>query len=81
MSNLDLDLITDLDLHALEEPQIEQLPDGNALGTWGTASTLGTAGCPVSSAGSVSTAGSAGLRTSPAGRPAAGRQLAIGSST
>ncbi|QWF82038.1 thiocillin family RiPP [Amycolatopsis sp. CA-230715] len=49
-----------LDLHAVDlfddGPLIETLPEGNALSTYSTAGTLGTASCPVSSAGSVLTA-------------------------
>jgi hypothetical protein len=53
-----------LDLHSVELPEdglfLEQAPEGVALGTYSTASTLGTASCPVSSAGSVMTANCAG---------------------
>lgn len=46
-----------IDLISLEDPMdLEQLPQGAALGTWGTTSTASTASCPVSSAGSVMTA-------------------------
>nr|MBO2473221.1 hypothetical protein [Actinomycetales bacterium] len=52
------------DLHSVELPEdgpfLEEIPEGVALGTYGTTSTLGTASCPVSSAGSVMTASSAG---------------------
>ncbi|WP_327706979.1 thiocillin family RiPP [Streptomyces decoyicus] len=50
----------ELDLHIVdlgdEELFVEQIPEGVALGTFSTASTAGTAGCPVSSAGSIMTA-------------------------
>ncbi|MFD8492793.1 thiocillin family RiPP [Amycolatopsis sp. NPDC059657] len=48
------------DLHAVELFEdglmMETLPDGHALGTFSTTSTLGSASCPVSSAGSVMSA-------------------------
>jgi hypothetical protein len=47
---------TTLDLQAVEEPVLEQLPEGNALSTWSTMSTASTASCPVSSATSIATA-------------------------
>ena len=47
------------DLHSVELPEdslfVEQAPEGVALATYSTTSTLGTASCP-SSAGSVMTA-------------------------
>jgi hypothetical protein len=48
-----------LDLRSVEDNdtvEVAQLPEGAALGTWGTTSTASTASCPVSSAGSVMTA-------------------------
>ncbi|MEZ5094797.1 MAG: thiocillin family RiPP [Nocardioides sp.] len=48
-----------LDLHSLEAVDtidVSTLPEGAALGTWGTTSTASTASCPISSAGSVMTA-------------------------
>lgn len=49
-----------LDLHSVELPEndlfAEEMPEGVALSTYSTMSTLGTASCPVSSAGSVMTA-------------------------
>ena len=54
----------ELDLHLVDPGDdglfVEQVPEGVALGTYSTASTLGTAGCPVSSAGSVLTANCTG---------------------
>ncbi|WP_220182950.1 thiocillin family RiPP [Sphaerisporangium album] len=48
-----------LDLHTVELPDdglfLEQVPEGVALGTYSTASTVGTASCP-STAGSIMTA-------------------------
>lgn len=47
----------EFDLHAIDFPDhelaVEQLPEGNALGTFSTTSTASSASCPVSSAGSV----------------------------
>ena len=48
-----------IDLTAVDDytdAAIEALPDSNALGTFSTASTLGTKSCPVSSASSIMTA-------------------------
>ncbi|MER5618738.1 thiocillin family RiPP [Streptomyces sp. NPDC002215] len=54
----------ELDLHIVdlgdEDLFVEQIPEGVALGTFSTASTAGTASCPVSSAGSVMTANCTG---------------------
>lgn len=50
----------DFDLYAIDDAVIEELPEGNALGTWETASTATTMGCPVSSASTVMTASSSG---------------------
>jgi hypothetical protein len=53
----------ELDLHIVdlgdEDLFVEQVPEGVALGTFSTASTLGTASCP-SSAGSIMTANCTG---------------------
>ncbi|MEV6978347.1 thiocillin family RiPP [Kitasatospora sp. NPDC093806] len=50
----------DLDLHLVDAGDeglfVEQIPEGVALATFSTASTAGTASCPVSSAGSIMTA-------------------------
>ena len=48
-----------IDLTAVDDfadSHLEALPDVNALGTFSTASTVGTASCPVSSCGSIMTA-------------------------
>ena len=46
-----------LDLTSAEDPpDVEQLAEHSALGTWGTMSTGSTASCPASSAASVMTA-------------------------
>jgi hypothetical protein len=49
--------INTFDLHAVDlfedNLMIETLPEGNALSTYSTTSTLGTGSCPISSAGSV----------------------------
>ncbi|MFI6499656.1 thiocillin family RiPP [Nonomuraea typhae] len=49
-----------LDLVSIELPEdglfLEQAPEGAALGTYSTMSTVGTASCPVSTAGSAMTA-------------------------
>jgi hypothetical protein len=54
-----MDVSTSLDLHTVELPDdglfLEQVPEGVALGTYSTASTVGTASCP-STAGSIMTA-------------------------
>ena len=47
---------TELDLQALEELTVEALPEGDAFGTWGTVSSVGTGSCPISTAGSAMTA-------------------------
>ncbi|MER7513959.1 thiocillin family RiPP [Streptomyces lavendulae] len=56
--------MTELDLHLVDPGDeglfVEQVPEGVALGTFSTASTAGTASCPVSSAGSVMTANCTG---------------------
>ncbi|WP_447644590.1 thiocillin family RiPP [Nocardioides zeae] len=44
------------DLASVEDPVLDQLPDGTALSTFGTYSTASTTSCPVSSAGSAMTA-------------------------
>lgn len=46
----------DFDLRALEDVTLEYLPEGDAFGTWGTASSVGTGSCPISSASSAMTA-------------------------
>lgn len=46
--NSDIDLVT-------EEIELEDLPDGNALGTFSTQSSASSASCPASTAGSAST--------------------------
>lgn len=54
----------EFDLHAIDFPDnemaVEQLPEGNALGTFSTASSATTASCPISSAGSIMTANCTG---------------------
>ena len=53
----------DLDLFQVESPDaldLEHLPQGNALGTFSTASTASTASCPISSATCVMTANCTG---------------------
>ncbi|MBD2760636.1 thiocillin family RiPP [Yimella sp. cx-573] len=54
--------IDDLDLQAVtdEDLALEELPDGNALGTWASAATASSASCPASSASSSSSASSFG---------------------
>lgn len=52
-----------IDLSSADLPNsvdLEGLQDGIALGTWSTASTVGTASCPISSAGCAMTANCAG---------------------
>ncbi|GII62074.1 hypothetical protein Skr01_21590 [Sphaerisporangium krabiense] len=53
-----------LDLHAVELPDgalsSERMPDGVALGTYSSMSTVGTMSCPVSSATCAMTVGCAG---------------------
>jgi hypothetical protein len=53
-----------LDLQAVQLPDdgllLESVGEGVALGTYSTASTLGTASCPASTAGSAMTAYTAG---------------------
>ncbi|SDN14295.1 thiocillin family RiPP [Actinomyces ruminicola] len=39
---------------------VENLPEGNALGSWSTAASASTASCPATSASSFTTASSAG---------------------
>jgi hypothetical protein len=49
----------EVDLSSTEGAEVAEvalLPEGAALGTWGTYSTAGTASCPVSSAGTAMTA-------------------------
>lgn len=46
--NDDIDLVT-------EDVEMEDLPDGNALGSFSTQSSASTASCPASTAGSAST--------------------------
>lgn len=51
----------DLDLYAVEDDlDVEELPQGNALGCWFSAASGSTASCPGSSAASVSTASTFG---------------------
>ena len=47
-----------IDLTAIDfaDTAIELLPDGNALGTFSTASTVGTKSCPFSSCSTIMTA-------------------------
>jgi hypothetical protein len=50
----------DLDLYAVtDEPGIEELPDGNALGCFFSLTTAGSFTCPFTSASSFTTASSA----------------------
>ncbi|GAA3389011.1 thiocillin family RiPP [Cryptosporangium minutisporangium] len=51
---------SELDLQAIDDLGVEELPDGNALGTWGTSSTATTMSCPASSASTVASASSSG---------------------
>lgn len=62
MTNENYDGIEDLDLQAItdEDLALEELPDGNALGTWATAGTASSASCPASSASSSASASSFG---------------------
>ncbi|WP_331452443.1 thiocillin family RiPP [Streptomyces sp. SS162] len=49
------------DLYALDgELAVEELPQGNALGSFSTATSAACASCPVSSASSATTASSYG---------------------
>ncbi|MCF4139613.1 thiocillin family RiPP [Streptomyces sp. Tue 6430] len=49
------------DLYALDgELSVEELPQGNALGSFSTATSAACASCPVSSASSATTASSYG---------------------
>ncbi|MFD4532209.1 thiocillin family RiPP [Kitasatospora sp. NPDC058397] len=49
------------DLYALEgELAIEELPQGNALGSFSSATSAGSASCPASSASSFTTASTYG---------------------
>jgi len=50
----------EFDLYAADDIVVEELPEGNALGTWQTASTGTTMSCPASSASTVATASSSG---------------------
>ncbi|MDP4502358.1 thiocillin family RiPP [Nonomuraea sp. NBC_00507] len=50
-----------IELYAFDDGfAIEELPEGNALGSWFCASSASTASCPGSSAASVSTASTFG---------------------
>ncbi|WNM29191.1 thiocillin family RiPP [Streptomyces sp. Li-HN-5-11] len=50
-----------VDLYALDEELfVEELPQGNALGSFSTATSAACASCPVSSASSATTASSYG---------------------
>lgn len=53
----DVDLFS---VESLDSLEIENLPQGVALGTFSTTSTASTASCPISSATSVMTAASSG---------------------
>ncbi|MEZ5094795.1 MAG: thiocillin family RiPP [Nocardioides sp.] len=54
-------MTTQIELYAVEtDLAIEELPQGNALGSWFTASSASTASCPGSSAASVGTASTFG---------------------
>ncbi|WP_447644593.1 thiocillin family RiPP [Nocardioides zeae] len=44
------------ELYALEDLAIEEMPEGNALGSWFSAASASTASCPGSSAASVGSA-------------------------
>ncbi|WAX81866.1 thiocillin family RiPP [Streptomyces sp. KMM 9044] len=49
------------DLYALDgELAVEELPEGNALGSWFSASSASTASCPATSAASVGSASTFG---------------------
>jgi hypothetical protein len=53
--------VQQFELYALDgDLGIEELPQGNALGCWFSASSASTASCPGSSAASVSTASTLG---------------------
>ncbi|WP_447644592.1 thiocillin family RiPP [Nocardioides zeae] len=49
----------DLDLYATDDLALEEMPEGNALGSFSSATSAGTASCPASSASSFTTASSA----------------------
>ncbi|MFC7929911.1 MULTISPECIES: thiocillin family RiPP [Streptomyces] len=50
-----------IDLYAMDEELfVEELPQGNALGSFSTATSAACASCPVSSASSATTASSYG---------------------
>ncbi|MDO4900392.1 thiocillin family RiPP [Actinomyces sp.] len=50
-----------IDLLAQDIDQdVESLPEGNALGSWASASSASSTSCPLSSASSVTTASSYG---------------------
>ncbi|MFC2660614.1 thiocillin family RiPP [uncultured Actinomyces sp.] len=51
----------DIDLLGQDvEQDIESLPEGNALGSWGSAASASSASCPASSASSFTSASSYG---------------------
>lgn len=54
--HIDMDSL-DLDLYSTEEEGfiVEELPDGNALNSFSTAATAGSASCPATSASSLTT--------------------------
>ena len=49
-----------IELYSLEDMTLEELPEGNALGSWFSAATASTASCPGSSAASVGSASTFG---------------------
>ncbi len=51
----------DLDLYAMDaEPDIEEMPNGNALGSFFSYTTAGSFSCPLTSASTFTTASSFG---------------------
>lgn len=50
----------DIDLSALDDSDLEALPEGNALGCTFSASSASTSSCPGSSAASLGTASTLG---------------------
>ncbi len=53
--------LEDLDLYAFsDEFDLEELPQGNALGSWFSAASGSTASCPLSSASCVGSASTFG---------------------
>ena len=49
-----------IELYAIEELTLEELPQGNALGSWFSAASASTASCPGSSAASIGSASTFG---------------------